>query len=920
MTRITGVAWVLLLLAGNAAAGDVPEAASILKSTGIRGGLCLVIGAKAPSLAGSLAKESALYVQVLQPEWKVARAWRLSVASGPLREQLGMRNTALDAEHYGSNLFNLIVAEDPAALGKATVSDLLRILVPRGVVVLRKAPAGFADEATTLGMVPVTVEGFRAAFRKPLAPVTWKLPIALKWQAGPRSQISHGYTGICAGDGKLFYLERMERDHGDLKISAAVLFARDAHNGRTLWTWEAPGGWTRYGGIAATSDGRLFVRTGQHKVVQVDGATGKFISEVVPKVYREARIWLLNDDLLYAAGQVYSTETGKFLWRFPVYRYQPLPGTIIGENVCFCDGTTLFAKKLANGEDVWKRPVSELPKPVGSRGLGRAGKYLLARMGGGGKDTYPLAIMDSATGKLLWTYAWKVRISSKERYFSANNVEFSAVDGKLLLYYRHNQMDSYADEVVVTRLDLATGREEIKDRVLKNAGDFHGCFGSLSLGDYVAWYDLWLNKKKPEITRVRMPHPACFLGSKNAYGLVYNFPSRKSGPITAVAPADAVFESAPGGKLLKKVGTAGPAEATQPGDWPMFRGGPSGGNFTKATPGTKLAKAWEAPIGLGKTSFGVMSGQRTGLTQAVLAYGLAVVADIDGQRIVAVSAADGKQKWSFHVGSRVDYPPTLYKGLCLSTARDGWVYCLDAKTGKLIYRLLAAPRERYIGGREKLESRWPLASDVLILNGVAYVSGGAPGGLAFKPETGDVVEAKSPGNIAFGRQPMSGGRELMMSYDLLLKGNSIPRTNEDNKHGFGMQRFRRRLDARVLAFDDALTVAYKFDPAGQGWANKGKLYLMAVEKDPKKPLWRSPAIELVVDDIVLTPERVYCVGHYQRVKKDPELWIVSRKDGSVVKTVPVGAFPAFLGMSASGKRLFISTREGKLICFEGRDG
>ena len=906
MTKAMNVALALLLLAGGAAAKDAPEAASILKATGIRGGLCLVIGSEAPSLAVSLAKESALYVQILQPEWKTAQAWGLSFADGPVREQLGVRNAAFDAEHYGSNLFNLIVIEDAVALGKARVSDLLRILVPRGVVILRKAPAYLADAATALKMEPVAIEGFGAAFRKPVLPVTWTLPLALKWHAGPRSQIANGYTGICAGGGKLFYMERMERDHGSLGISAAVLFARDAYNGRTLWTWEAPGGWNRYDGAAVTSKGRVFVRTGNHKAMRLDGATGKVVSEVVPKVGRETRIKLLNDDLLWVGGKVYSTETGKFLWRVPVYRYQPLPGTIIGENVYFCDGKTIFAKKLANGENLWKVPVSELPKPTGTNGLGRAGKYLLARMGGGGKDQYPIAILDSATGKLLWTYTWKITISSKERYFSARNVKSAAIDGKLLLYYRHNQMDSYADEVVVTRLDLATGKEEVKDRVLKNAGDFHGCFRELQLGDYIAWYDLWLNKKKLETTPVRMPHPACFFGSTSAYGLVYNFPSRKSGPITAVGPADTKFEKASGGKVLKTFDKTPPAEATQPSDWPMFRGDPSGGNSTKATPGEKLVKAWEAPIGLGKTGFGIMSSQRTGLTQAVMAYGLAVVADIDGQRIVAVNATDGKQKWVFHVGSRVDYPPALYKGLCLFTARDGWAYCLGARTGKLIYKLLAAPHERYIGGREKLESAWPLSSDVLIAKNTAYVSGGTPGGLAFNPETGTVVGAKNP------------GRNLMVSYDSVIKGNSIPRTNEDNWHGFRTRRFKHRLDARVLVFDGALTVAYQFKPAGEGWANRGQLYLTAIERDPKKPLWKSKPSELVVDDMVLTPERVYCVGHYQRVKKDPELWIVSRRDGSVVKTLPVGGFPAFLGMSASGKRLFVSTREGKLICFEGK--
>ena len=77
MVRATRAALVLLLLAGGATAENVPEAVSILKSTGIRGGLALVIGAKDPSAAAALAKQSALYVQVLQPEWKAAQAWGL---------------------------------------------------------------------------------------------------------------------------------------------------------------------------------------------------------------------------------------------------------------------------------------------------------------------------------------------------------------------------------------------------------------------------------------------------------------------------------------------------------------------------------------------------------------------------------------------------------------------------------------------------------------------------------------------------------------------------------------------------------------------------------------------------------------------------------------------------------------------------
>jgi len=919
MKRITAAALSALLLVCSAQAAEVSEATTILKAADVQGGLCLVLGAKDTSLAASLAKESSLYVQLLQPDPKTAGQWGAACAAGEQREQLGVREAAFDARQYDTNLFNLIVVEDPAALGKAKAADLFRVLVPEGVVVFRRAPDGFADAAAELKMQPVEVEKFAAAFRKPVVPVEWKPPLSLKWQAGERSQIARGFSGICATDGKLFYLERIELDKGNLNDSGAQLFARDAYNGRTVWTRLLPGGWVPHGyqEMVASRDGRLFVRAGWSTVLCLDARTGKTLSTVVSGL-KGGRIRMRlfnNDELLQVGGSLYSTKDGKLVRRLPSYRYQPLHPTIIGENVYFCDGTTITAKHLATWKNVWTKPVSELPKKAGSNSVGAAGKYLIVRLGAP-RDQYAVAALDPATGKLLWSYTWKITISKTERYFSAGKVRYTTVGDKLLLYYRHNQATSYADEVVVTRLDLATGKEEVKDKVLSKAGDFHGCFGELQLGNYIAWYDLWVDKTKLETLNIHTPHPACFFGSKAAYGLIYNFPSRKSGPITAVGPADTTVEKAPVANALISYGKAPAAEATKPGDWPMFRGEPSGGNFIDANLGTELVKAWETPVGLGKTSFGIMSSRPTGLTQAVVAYGLAVVGDIDGQRIVALNAADGEQKWVFHVGSRVDYPPTLTNGLCLFAARDGWVYCLNAKTGELVYKRLVAPRESYIGSREKIESRWPLTSDVLIVNGTAYVAGG--GGLAFKPETGQVVKAKNPGGIATGAQSVPGGRDLILADQMVWKGNSIPRTNEDNKHGFRMQRFGRKLDARVFAFDNALTVAYHFYPAGEGWANKGTLRIKAIEKDPKKPVWQSPAIQLVVDDMVLTPDYVYAAGHYQRVKKDPELWIMSRKDGKVLKKFPAGGFPAFLGMSASGNKLYVSTREGKLICFEGK--
>ena len=62
-SRLMAAALCFFAWAGGAAAAEnAPEASAILKSTEIRGGLCLMIGAETLSPAASLARESGLYI------------------------------------------------------------------------------------------------------------------------------------------------------------------------------------------------------------------------------------------------------------------------------------------------------------------------------------------------------------------------------------------------------------------------------------------------------------------------------------------------------------------------------------------------------------------------------------------------------------------------------------------------------------------------------------------------------------------------------------------------------------------------------------------------------------------------------------------------------------------------------------------
>lgn len=764
---------------------DDPDVTALLNKTRVPGGLCLVIGAKDPALSRALVASSSLYVQVLQPDAKLAAAWGAECSRSDFadREDLGIRCAAFDPGHYGSDLFNLIVVQDAAALGKAGLADLSRILVPNGCVALKSPPTSFSEEAGTLGMETLAAGAFSMVFRKPVKQVEWKVCDSLKWKAGA------GGLGECAEfsvkDGILRYADRFEHQ-GDLRVPDGRYVVRDAYNGRTL-------------GIEPFGD---------HK---------------------------------------------------PDWYPPHVAGTL--------------------------KTVKPEPKsPWEERGQGGGWRAVKTR-----------------------------------------------TDGKLDLPF------------------------------------FGGhCYKPVQLGKYVVYHhNIWLDTETHERSYPHFVHPACGYGLVPGNGVVYNFPSSKPqvvAGITSLAPADIAFDHETGGKVLQTFGVAPRGAPAAPGDWPMFRANPARGNACQASPGDKLVKAWELKVGLAEKPYGIMSGERTGLTQPVSAYGMVVVADIDAERVIAVNAADGKQKWVFHVGSRVDFSPALYNGLCLFTARDGWVYCLDAQNGALLWKLLVPARERLVGWHEKLGNLWPARSDVLIVNGIGYVSAGigfsVQGGIravAFKPETGETVwrqcyyeelgaaerqstaepfvwrTAKGKSQMRMGAcavDPATGAKfpdpqgSLVANFDGYLDvGNSLSRTMADVS-GYLMN--DGRASGRVIAFSDDITVAYTVAWGGVTWdachqdkKTPVKLSLIAA-KEPKAPIWKLPDIELVVDDVVLTPRHVYCVGHYQRIRKDPELWVLSREDGKVLGTIPVEGYPAFMGMSAVENRLFISTREGKLICFEGR--
>ena len=129
----------------------------------------------------------------------------------------------------------------------------------------------------------------------------------------------------------------------------------------------------------------------------------------------------------------------------------------------------------------------------------------------------------------------------------------------------------------------------------------------------------------------------------------------------------------------------------------------------------------------------------------VAAGAMVYVTRPDAHQVVAMDCSSGQVRWSFTANGRVDTAPTIHRGLCLFGCKSGWVYCLRADSGAMVWRMRIAPFDERIVAYGQIESPWPAPGSVLVIDDVAYCAAGrqslADGGivvLAFEPVTGKV--------------------------------------------------------------------------------------------------------------------------------------------------------------------------------------
>jgi outer membrane protein assembly factor BamB len=88
--------------------------------------------------------------------------------------------------------------------------------------------------------------------------------------------------------------------------------------------------------------------------------------------------------------------------------------------------------------------------------------------------------------------------------------------------------------------------------------------------------------------------------------------------------------------------------------------------------------------------------------------------------IMAINTRTGEENWRFYADGPVRFAPVAADGKVFFCSDDGFLYCLDAGTGKELWRVSGGPSRRLLLGNMRLVSSWPARGGPVLDNGKLY--------------------------------------------------------------------------------------------------------------------------------------------------------------------------------------------------------
>ena len=224
------------------------------------------------------------------------------------------------------------------------------------------------------------------------------------------------------------------------------------------------------------------------------------------------------------------------------------------------------------------------------------------------------------------------------------------------------------------------------------------------------------------------------------------------------------------------------------GDWPTWRHDAGRSGYTDevlAEPG-KLTLRWSYHLTDAPRPAWPRSERMTFDRSAavIAAEGLVFFGgSVDGS-VRALDAESGKTRWTFPTRGPVRFAPAYADGRLFAVSDDGFLYCLKASDGSLLWKKRGGPSDEMILGNGRMISRWPARGGAVIYDGVLYFAAGIwpSDGVslyALDPASGKTLWINDTAGSIYLGQPHGGAFAAVDNADFLkFRGNAIRRPFE----------------------------------------------------------------------------------------------------------------------------------------------
>lgn len=759
------------ILCAYGAQSGKSSARQILKTPGIRKGVCILIEFDDGQLAEALLDGGVQYIHAISSDQQKVDQAREYIQKKGTYGRIAFAFSKARSIPFVNDIANIVVVSDFGKLKSrgVSISEVVRILAPYGklfikghsgsvpgtdknasgqwTVFTKRLPEGM-DEWTHFEHDPQRTSVSHDMVVDPPAGIRWVSGLFFPFHTG------NSYASV-NGRNYYWYWAHNTARYGTVKEESKIV-CRDAFNGTSLWEKRAPKKvWAA--GFAVVGDKVFAHMGGAGGLTALNAATGEELFRFKEsKDHLHSEILVSNGVLVQCADGVraFAADSGRKLWEKPnglmatdlilttgklvYYLFADAPGKPLFL-VC-CD--------LKSGKERWRKEQRmEFSKSKFTKALALVSVYR-NKIFVASTSRFEFAVDKGAIyavsgndGSLLWTYEFETvghKANPTDVFPIGDELWVKIKDRKKPRTEKQKYPNYYAS------LDLETGRENGK----KLHVGLNRCYPDRALTRYLLTGDFEFVKiPTGETHALPAARMFCDSGLMVANGLTYAFPNRCHcfslvrgflGLDKGVVPPEGLSPKAVKGPAYGK--TANPkSQISNRDDWPMLRHDAERSNCTKASVSPDVKPAWKAEL-------------KTVVSSPVVAAGSVYVACIDEHRVAALDLKTGKEEWSYTTGGRVDSPPLIYQGLAIFGSADGWVYAVRAADGALAWKLQAGPLDCRIMVHGQAESKWPVHGSLMLTDDTLFVAAGrhthTDGGITYfaaDPLTGQIKWLKQAG-------------------------------------------------------------------------------------------------------------------------------------------------------------------------------